>query len=351
MSAALLRDRRNRGGHPFNATKSLTSISFFLFLFIFLFELTSNPTQKFMPAGFDKFFSERLLNPAHHADEKHKVKPSTTKHIVLSDHASSTQQMTFTPTTTSLSYSAPSSISILSPALSTTAPSPIVEGTILTGSSLPVPLSPASSPSSIANTPMIIGFVIGGFVMISSVMCYILHRRIRRKKDLGPTEAAAREVPDNKDNASHKNGEKWKATELWSTLDSTASRKYVEMDAPPPAYYSFTRNQKRLTPELVANKQASLFVKQYSPQLAYSPSNHTTLQIDQSTLSPSHTLVDTRRSSSCLQPSEDDEKQQRRSFQPYPAQLDITPSMINALKPPGPYQGGMLLHTKEFDPF
>jgi hypothetical protein len=163
-------------------------------------------------------------------------------------------------------------------------------------------------------------------------------------------EAIARVIHDDESNDSHKNIEKWKTTELWSTLDSTASSKYVEMDAPPPAYYSSTKTKKRLTPESVTNKQTSLFVKQYSPQLAYSPSNHTTLQIDQGTLSPSQTLVDTRRSSSCLQPSEDDEKQQRRSFQPYPAQLDITPSMINALKPPGPYQGGMLLHTKEFDP-
>ncbi|CAO3586243.1 unnamed protein product [Absidia cylindrospora] len=226
------------------------------------------------------------------------------------------------------------------------------DGTILTGSSIPIPPQESNSSSS-SPSAAVLGGVISGIIFLLSILLYALYRKLKKTKRKRMAIGHQHEYDKN-----------WKQTQSWSTLASNTSSKFADMNAPPPAYYCTSQTKKRWTQDSVISKQAS-FVKQYSPQLAYSPSNHSVLQMDHDGISPSHTLVDTSGASWLHQkelhlPEYDSENpqqqqqqqqhQQRRSIQPYQAQLDISSSFSDALETPGPYQSGILLYTKEFHP-
>ncbi|CAO3644416.1 unnamed protein product [Cunninghamella echinulata] len=178
-------------------------------------------------------------------------------------------------------------------------------------------------------------------------------------------------------------------TNSWSSFDSSNSSlnknnspKNSIIDPPPPAYYSLSmdsntvtsKSMKRLTYDSNVSKPSSI-TKQYHPQLAYSPSDHSILQMDHPThhqhhnngnISPSHTLVDTTNSwlynkenhdhdqddnDDFVSFKDEDEvddlqqdEQQRRSIQPYQAQLDYSSPISDALIPPCSY-ADTLLHT------
>ncbi|SAM04430.1 hypothetical protein [Absidia glauca] len=212
-------------------------------------------------------------------------------------------------------------------------PSP--SSTILASpSSYSVGVVPSSTPSitqapgSYNNGP-IIGGLIGGVLLIMSLVSCLLYQRLSKKK---------------RQRIGHQDETKeWSLTKTWSTATG--------VEAPPPAYYSSSHVTltptitKRWTQDSTMSKPAS-FVKQYSPQLAYSPSDHSMLRDGHGSMSPSHTLVD---SNGWLHQKEElnlPTEQQRRSIQPYQAQLNTsTCSFSDALEPPGPYQTGILLHT------
>ncbi|KAI8342941.1 hypothetical protein BC941DRAFT_447792 [Chlamydoabsidia padenii] len=165
----------------------------------------------------------------------------------------------------------------------------------------------------------IIGGILGGLLLVISILICILYHKLVRKKTRQQRVVGTEEPT-----------KEWHLTTSWSTA--------ISVESPPPAYYS----TKRWTQDSSISKPGSL-VKQYSPQLAYSPSHHSMLQMDpDGGVSPSHTLVD---NSVWLHTKEDVPTEQRRSIQPYQAQLNTSPSFSDALEPPGPYQTGIILHT------
>ncbi|KAI8093430.1 uncharacterized protein BX664DRAFT_329687 [Halteromyces radiatus] len=202
-------------------------------------------------------------------------------------------------------------------------------------STVDIPTSfPESSSSSPATTKVVGGIIGGVLLIIFSFLFYALYKRQKKKRRraLDPSRYG-------KDGG-------WNVTCSWSTLSSSTGSTVIE--TPPPTYYYSTSSiskHKRWTQDSSISKQASI-VKQYSPQLAYSPSDHSILHMEGGGVSPSHTLVDGWQQKDDMT---DDQQQQRRSIQPYQAQLDFSSPFSDALVTPGPYESGMLLHTEEFN--
>ncbi|CAO3595316.1 unnamed protein product [Absidia cylindrospora] len=298
-----------------------------------------------MPAGHKKHKPIKMnSNSDHHASK-------------INNHHNSSVKNGATP-----SPQIPSSTVLLSPTFVSSIPSSVSQPVVSVPSSfLSVPGAesstsvrvPSLSPSpSLPPTASIIGGVLGGVVICLSIVIYALCRRIKKKKGQQRQKAMIGHGHDYNTHANPGKNGGWNITRSWSTLDSNSNKCATDMNPPPPAYYSSTRAKKRWTQDSVISKQSS-FVKQYNPQLAYSPSQSTILQMDHEGVSPSHTLVDTSGSSWLHQKElslpeyEEDQQQQRRSIQPYQAQLDVSSSFSNALDTPGPYQSGILLHTEE----
>ncbi|ORZ05773.1 hypothetical protein BCR42DRAFT_443505 [Absidia repens] len=302
-----------------------------------------------MPAGHKKHKPVKMNSKSdHHANG------STSK---SNNHHNASVKIGATP-----SAKVPSSKVLLSPTfVSSSIPSMSVSQPVMPSpsssvsmagaeSSTSMPVSPLSSSPSLPLTASIIGGIIGGVVICLSIVIYALFRRIKKKKGQQRQKGMMGHDDNTHTNAGKNGG--WNVTRSWSTLDSNSNKCATDMNPPPPAYYSSTRAKKRWTQDSMVSKQSS-FVKQYNPQLAYSPSQSTILQMDHEGVSPSHTLVDTSGSSWLHQKElslpeyEEDQQQQRRSIQPYQAQLDISSSFSDALDTPGPYQSGILLHTQE----
>ncbi|CAO3613892.1 unnamed protein product [Cunninghamella blakesleeana] len=245
------------------------------------------------------------------------------------------------------------------------------------------------------STPLIGGMIGGILFLILSIFLIIccFRKQKKRKREINPSMEVIKEHGYHRQYNNNNN-----KTKSWASIGSTTSsqQKNGMIDPPPPAYHSLVVDsnfntlsnasmtsiaKKRLTQDSTLSKPSSV-VKQYHPQLAYSPSDHSILQMDHHTnhhgggnISPSNTLVDT--SNSWLYQKEDDdenlhvgndvvshqnkdlqqrdidndeddeEQQQRRSIQPYQAQLDYSSPISDALIPPGPYDVDTLLHTNQ----
>ncbi|KAI9302678.1 hypothetical protein BJ944DRAFT_269550 [Cunninghamella echinulata] len=238
------------------------------------------------------------------------------------------------------------------------------------------------------DTPLI-GGIVGGIIFILTSIFTMIYFIRKQKKKKRPNPHSSSSSSNQLLKEWQYNNKKKNNTKSWCSFDSSSSSlnknnspKNSIIDPPPPAYYALSmdsntvtsKSLKRLTYDSNISKPSSI-TKQYHPQLAYSPSDHSILQMDHPThhqnhnngnISPSNTLVDTTNSwlyhkenHNHDQDDNDDfvsfkdedevddlqqDEQQRRSIQPYQAQLDYSSPISDALIPPCSY-ADTLLHT------